>query len=381
MKKVLFLQIKGKSKAGVWYVNKTIGEELIKKGYDVSILSIRNNPEDITLEHVPKLHLHTINEKDLWEISRKRDIKSFKSLKKYIKEHKDLKKDYEKAKQYIRNINPDYIIASHYQCLDFVPKEYYSKTVHEQHSSMKDVLHVKSNFKTIKKYSGKIFGFIWLSEETKKQANLLKIKNNYCLYNPVRFSTKNIADVTKNKKLVCITRIENRQKRINLMIKIADQVLKKNSEWSFELYGSGIIDHESQIILDNNPQMKYMGRTEDPEKVLLSSSINMNTSSFEGFSLSILEASMCGVPTVSFNSGESVYEEIYDNKSGYIIEDDDDIEEYQRKLDELMNNSKKLIKFSKECKTFSRNFLKENIILDWIDLFEKIDKKNISLSR
>lgn len=51
MKKVLFLQIKGKSKAGVWFVNKTIGEELIKKGYDVSILAIRNNRGDIKLEH------------------------------------------------------------------------------------------------------------------------------------------------------------------------------------------------------------------------------------------------------------------------------------------------------------------------------------------
>ena len=49
MKKVLFVQIKGKSKAGVWFVNKTIGEELIKNGYEVEILSIRNNKNDIFL--------------------------------------------------------------------------------------------------------------------------------------------------------------------------------------------------------------------------------------------------------------------------------------------------------------------------------------------
>ena len=66
MKKVLFLQIKGKSKAGVWFVNKTIAEELIKNGYEVVILSIRDNPGDIVLEHDPRLILHTINKRDLW---------------------------------------------------------------------------------------------------------------------------------------------------------------------------------------------------------------------------------------------------------------------------------------------------------------------------
>ena len=151
MKKVLFIQIKGKSKAGVWFVNKTIGEHLIKKGYDVTILSIRENPGDISIQCDERIHLHTINRTDLWEISRKRDIKSFKSLKKYIIDHKKLRKDYKLAQVFINNLNPDYIIASHYQCLDCIPPKYFSKTVHEQHSCMRDVLAVPKNYKTLKK--------------------------------------------------------------------------------------------------------------------------------------------------------------------------------------------------------------------------------------
>lgn len=380
MKKVLFLQIKGKSKAGVWFVNKTIGEELIKKGYDVTILAIRNNRGDIKLEHDPKLNLHTINPVDLWEISRKKDIKSVKTFVKYIKEHRKLKQDYKKAKEYIRNLEPDYIIASHYQCLDFVPKEYYSRTLHEQHSSMKDVKYNKANFKRLKMYSKKIFGLIWLSKATEKEAERLGFLNNHCIYNPVRIRTKEIADVVKNKKLVCITRIDNTQKRINLMIDITNKVLLKNPEWTFELYGSGVIDDKSLEILNNNPRMFYKGHTDKPMDILLSSSINLNTSSFEGFSLSILEASMCGIPTVSFNFGESVYEEIIDDKTGYIIENDN-IDEYIEKLDHLMNDSKELQDMAKNNKEFANKFFVENVIDDWTDLFDKIDKKNISQNK
>ena len=374
MKKVLFLQIKGKSKAGVWFVHKTIGEELIKMGYDVSVLAIRDNRGDIKLEHDERMKLHTINPIDIWEISRKKDIKSIKTFIKYIKDHIKLKQDYEKAKEYIRKLNPDYIIASHYQCLDFVPKEYYSKTLHEQHSSMKDVKENRANFKRLKKYSKKIFGLIWLSKATKKEADRLGFKNNYYIYNPVRIRTKKIANVVKNKKLVCITRIENIQKRINLMIEIANKVLLKNSNWTFELYGSGIIDHKSLEILNSNPRMFYKGHTDKPMDILLSSSINLNTSLFEGFSLSILEASMCGIPTISFNFGESIYEEIIDEETGYIIENDN-IDEYIEKLHILMNNYKKIEEMSKNNKEFANKFYVENIINDWIILFDKIDKK------
>lgn len=374
MKKVLFLQIKGKSKAGVWFVNKTIGEELIKKGYDVTILAIRNNPGDIKLEHDSKMKLHTINPIDLWEISRKKDIKSIKTFIKYIKEHKKLKEDYKKAKEYIRNLNPDYIIASHYQCLDFVPKEYYSKTLHEQHSSMSDVYSKRANLKTLKKYNRKIFGMIWLSKATKKEADRIGLKNNYCIYNPVRFNFDDKADVVNNKKLITITRINNTEKRINLMIEIVDDVLRKNPEWTFELYGSGYIDENTKKLIDSNPQIKYLGSTDVAEKKLLSASINLNTSIYEGFSLSILEASMCGLPTVSFNFGESVFEEIIDNETGYIVKQND-IHAYKNKLNYLMNDIEKLEKMSNNNKKFSQQFVVDNVIDDWISLFNKIDNK------
>jgi len=373
MKKVLFLQIKGKSKAGVWFVNKTIGEELIKKGYDVTILAIRNNQEDITLEHDERLKLHTINPIDLWEISRKKDIKSLKSFIKYIKEHKKLKEDYEKAKEYIRSLNPDYIIASHYQCLDFVPKEFYRKTIYEHHTSFEITKSQRKNIKTLNKYNNKIGKIVWLSKNICKSAIDYGFSNSTYIYNPIKFETNKIANVIDNKKIITITRISS-EKRIEKMIELVQNVFQseKYYNWVFEIYGKEDPELKISNNITNTKQIKMMGMTSAPEEVLLSSSINLNTSSFEGFSMSILEALECGVPTISFNNSEAMTEIIDNNENGFIVEQYND-QEFENKLKTLLDNKNLLKSFSKKAKISSSKFHIEKVIQNWINLFNEIE--------
>ena len=64
--KIVFLQNKGGNYGGVWQVNKTVGEALINIGYEVSIVSIRDDHFGITLEHDPRLEVVTNNEKNIW---------------------------------------------------------------------------------------------------------------------------------------------------------------------------------------------------------------------------------------------------------------------------------------------------------------------------
>ena len=158
MKKVLMLQNKGKSYGGVWQVNRLVGEELIKNGYQVHVVSIRNNPNDIEQEHDPRLKIHTINEKDLWSTYRGKDILDelklghiiniFKMILSRIKYEISLKKDITKLHQYIETYEPDYIITSHYQLLDMIPRKYLTITINEQHSSFIDAINHKATRNT-----------------------------------------------------------------------------------------------------------------------------------------------------------------------------------------------------------------------------------------
>lgn len=118
-----------------------------------------------------------------------------------------------------------------------------------------------------------------------------------------------------------------------------------------------------------------MGKTDNPMQVLLNASINLNTSRMEGFSLSILEANMCGVPTVTFDFGESAPEEIINDKTGYIIYNDSK-EEYIEKLLFLMNNSQKLQELANNSKKFGQKFTIDKIIQNWLKLFGDLDNYN-----
>lgn len=383
MKKVLFIQLVGKTYGGVWQVNKIVGEELIKLGYDVSIVSLRENRNNIEVNCDPKLKLYTINKDDIWEdtymgqeiINDIKKLKIFSFFKKSIvriKHELSILKDNKKFKEYIYNYDPDYIVTSHYQLLDMIPKKYLSKAVHEQHTSFRDSINHRATRKTFEKYNGKI-RYLWLTKETMNQASKYGLMNNYFIYNAVRFKSRKVANVIDNKKLITIARFSG-EKRLDLMVDIVEEVFKDKifSDWTFEIYGNGPLEDMIKKQIKNHKQIKIMGLTNDPKSELLTSSINLNTSSFEGFCLSILEAQECGVPTVTLNFGESVFEEILNNKTGIIAKDKSD---YITKLKELMLNNEKLSKMSYSAKEFSNSFQIENIVNEWIKLFEEIDSK------
>ena len=383
MKKVMFLQIKGKNYGGVWQVNKLVGEALLKKGYDVSIVSFRNDQNDLNLKYDKRLNVMTMNEVDIWRtyhlqdvidtLKRGKIIETFNMLISRLKYNKIFKKDVKKLQNYIVSETPDYIVTSHYQLLDMIPKEYLSRTIHEQHSSFLDAINHKATRNMLYKYNDKV-KYLWITNSTMKNAIKYGLKNNYYIYNAVRFKSEKAAAVVKNKKLIAISRLSE-EKCIDKMIDIAEEIFSDNkfSDWNLEIYGDGE-EYDSLLNkINNTKQIRLMGLTTDSKKELLKASINLNTSRYEGFSLTILEANECGVPTVTFNFGESVDEEIINNKTGIIALDRED---YIKRLKELMENNDSLIRLSKNCKEFSKKFQIENIVDDWIKLFDDIDCLN-----
>ncbi len=374
--KVVFIQNKGKSFGGVWQVNKTVGEALIKDGIDVTILSIMENHNDYEPEYDKRMHVVTLDKESIWEtyswsevIS---DLKHFKltsSIKKAInriKNSKILKKDKKLLNDYLDNLKPDYIVSSQYQILDLLEEKYLAITYNEQHCSFRDSWAHKATRETFLKYKDKVT-YIWLCKSSMNAAIKHGLTNSICIYNPVRFETKERANVTKNKKLVTIARISH-QKRIDKMVDIVEEVFKdkKYSDWTLEIWGEG---EEYDLIkgMITSPQIKLMKRTNDPKSVLLSSSINLITSDFEGFALSILEACECGIPTITLDFGESTEEQVLDNKTGFIAKDRED---YINKLKQMMDNKELLENFSIECKKYNESFKIKNIVKDWENIFK-----------
>lgn len=380
MKKIMFLQIKGKSFGGIWLVNKTLADKFTSLGYDVQVCSIRDNHPGNYEE--TNFKQHTINDVLEWKIVHKRDVLLsvkkhcfFKTLKKYINDKKKLNNDYKKMKQYILKEKPDYIIASHYQTLPGIPKQYLNKTIHVQHSAFKLVKQDKYNYRTLKKYNKKLFSLVWLSKSTYEFAqNEGFIKNMY-IYNPVRIKCEKKADVVKNKQLVVLSRFSF-EKRIDLMVEMVNDVFKDNKfkDWKFCLYGQGELSEKTLNIINKNNQIFNMGVANDAKKVLLESSCSLNTSIYEGFPLSIIESLTCGVPSVIFDYGESAKELIIDGKTGFVVEQNKQ-NEFEEKLKTIMENSDLLERFSKEAKKEAKKYNLDNIISIWLETLKKIDNR------
>ncbi len=376
-KKIIFLQNKGRSLGGVWQVNRLVGEKLIEKGYDVSVVSLRNNPTDKEVEHDVRLKIDTINKKDLW------GTYSFTEMKQILKKGRFftfvkmifsrigyelvIKKDVKSLQALINDEKPDHIITTQYQLLDMIPKNYLSVTIHEQHSDFASAYKHKATRETLLRYNGKI-KFLWLTKATMLAANETGFVNNSFIYNAVRFECEKIADVADNKKLITICRLAE-QKNLQLMIDIVEEIFvdERFKDWTLEIYGDGPLEEQLRERITNKNQVKLMGITNDPKSALLGSSINLNTSNFEGFAMSILEANECGVPTISLIFGESVYEQIIDEETGAICKNK---QEYISRLRELMLDQEKLKYLSKNCKKYSLNFRIDHIIDDWISLLE-----------
>ena len=383
MKKVLILQNNGKSYGGVWQVNKLIGEELIKNNYQVSIVSIRNNQNNLIIEHDERLKLYTINEKDDWgtykgsqiigEIKKLHFFNAIKMVVARIEYDIILLFDIKKLHKFIYEYNPNYIITSHYQLINMIPKKYLNITMHEQHSSLKNALEHKATKKAFYKYKDKI-KFIFLTKQSVQYAKNEGINNCTYIYNAVRFNSNEVADVINNKKLITIARL-SKDKDIMRMVSIAKEIFndQKYSDWVLEIYGNGSEYENIKKAINNHKQIKLMGLTDNPKDKLLSASINLNTSPYEGFCLSILEANECGVPTITFNFGESVTEEILDGKTGIIATDYND---YVNKLKQLMDDNNKLQELANNCKEFNKNFQIDEIIKKWLLVFSEIDKQN-----
>ena len=371
MKKILFIQNNGSTNGGVWSVNYALAKGFKKKGYEVVISAIRDKfPKEKTKD----IETYVVNENKTWNVlTRKECLKllfKFK-IKKSLKSFKEIrlrKKDILKLKNFINEYEPDIIIASHYQVLDGIPDYYLPRTIHVHHNTFSLALKNNANMTTLFKYNNKIT-YCWLSKASMNRAKRCGLNNCEYIYNPVKFETKTKADVVKNKRLITLTRLVP-EKQIPLMIKLTSSVLKDKDlkGWSLDIYGTGVDKDKIKRLVSKEDKINLYD-VADAKKAYMTGSINLNTSSYEGFPMSILEASECGIPTVSFNYGESVYEQIHDRHTGFVCLDEKDFKE---KLISLMKDKKILESYSKEAKKENKKYHIDNVIKCWEELFKSI---------
>lgn len=150
---------------------------------------------------------------------------------------------------------------------------------------------------------------------------------------------------------------------------------KEFKDWKLHIVGDGELKEKIEnkikdLNLTNSIILKPF--TKDVESEYLSASIYAMTSHFEGFGMVLIEAQSYALPTISFDIATGPRDIIEDDKSGYLIEDNN-LNEYATKLKTLMQDENLRAKMGAKSKEIVKSkFSKEVVMKQWMELFERI---------
>lgn len=178
-------------------------------------------------------------------------------------------------------------------------------------------------------------------------------------------------DYEEKKPIVLlVSRMDERQKRIKLALKIWKRI--PNNGWELKIVGVGE-DWEYYKRLAKKWQLKNISfdGLQNPLPYYKSASIFLMTSAAEGWGLTLTEAQQCGCVPIAFDSYSAVHDIILSGRNGYIVPNND-IDEYVRVLQELMNNDTLRAEMAANAQKDVQRFSRENIAKQWKTLLENL---------
>lgn len=207
-------------------------------------------------------------------------------------------------------------------------------------------------------------------------AHIKDTKKIHIIHNALSFATFfNMEQyLQKEKEVIIVSRLEERQKRISLALEIWEQIESNPTlqGWTLRIIGTGHdMDKYRKIVQKRNLRHVIFEGRQKPEPYYQKASIFMMTSSFEGWGLTLTEAQQYGVVPLAFNSYASVCDIITDKYNGFLIPNND-TKSYAKCLAMLMSNYNLRHQMALNCIESSKRFEHQHICNHWIQLFNQL---------
>lgn len=193
------------------------------------------------------------------------------------------------------------------------------------------------------------------------------------IHNPVMNLDKNYEYDLNSKTLLSVGRLTH-QKGFDMLLDVANIVLKKHLDWKWIILGEGedrqmLEDKIKKLGLEERVILK--GNVSNVDDYYKSSSIFVLTSRFEGLPMTLLETKPFKLPVVSFDIKTGPKECIIDKKNGYLIKEFE-IEDMAEKIEMLIESKNLRKSFSENALNDIKKFELESIIKKWNNLLERI---------
>ncbi len=189
--------------------------------------------------------------------------------------------------------------------------------------------------------------------------------------NPAPYAPQSVDFSKKKKDLLFVGRLNNGQKRLDLLLKIWARLEARFPEWRLRIVGDG----------PDAGRLKRLAGTlrlerasfegfRDPAPFYRDAAIFCMTSAFEGFPMVLVEAAAFGCVPVAFDSFAAVHDIIDDGENGILVPAFD-LDKYAETLAELMSDDALRERLALAARERVANFSADKIAARWEALFEE----------
>lgn len=179
----------------------------------------------------------------------------------------------------------------------------------------------------------------------------------------------------KKKEVLFVGRLDNKQKRVDLLLQIWSKIEEHVNDWVLIVCGAGqdeamLKQMKEELGLKNVDFKGFVS----PEVYYRTASVLCMTSAIEGFGLVLAEAASYGCVPMAFNSYEAVEDIITDYENGRLIQPFN-VDAYSNALKELIENEELRTRLAMNAKRDVKRFDPEKIMDEWEKLFEEVENK------
>lgn len=168
----------------------------------------------------------------------------------------------------------------------------------------------------------------------------------------------------RNKKLVMIARLSNRQKRFDLAIK----AMKKLPEFTLDIYADRVNGEQELkmlkdiIVREGIDNVFFRGGTNKVQEKLDESGIFIMTSDFEGYPITSIEAMRRGLPIILRDTFDSARDIVVDNKNGVLLKKEWNEDKFVEAVREVYDDYEY---YSENAQKLGERYNPEIIEQDW----------------
>lgn len=353
MKKICFFSANFENSGGTERVTSIIANELVKLGYDITIIScIGGKKSFFKLDEKIKLD-NLYDSCSGLKFNLTASYKLRKKLKKY---------DFD----YIIDIDT---IHSFFSIPATVGLR--TKVISWEHFNFYSDLGIKRRKWgriLASKFADRIITLTNEDREAFLEKLSVKSKIDY-IYNPTPYPNE-MKNSCESKIAISIGRL-TAQKGFDKLLDIWKEIEEKGSDWQLYIIGSGenkekLLKQKEDLKLKN---VVFVENTKNIKEYYEKASIYLMTSRFEGLPMTLIEAQSFGLPIISYDIKTGPKDVINNEEDGYLIENDNK-ELFIEKFLELSQEREKIKKFSQKAYENSKKFKLDNIVKKWENILK-----------